>query len=872
MAAPQNTIALVYDYDQTLSPRYMQDDVLFPEFGIDPAQFWKKCNTLVHDQKWDGELAYMKCLLDYLGMDNVTNARLTELGAGLRFLPGPARAFRSPAESRAHAPSTKSPASRWSTTSFPPASRRCSTARACKPYVKAMFGCEFGEDAEGRISFPKRVISHTTKTQFLFRINKGMLGYDQDVNDHMPADQRPIPFENMVYVGDGPTDVPCFTVMNSNGGHGIAVYNPEDATGRSFRKCFQLSTHAGRVKHIAPADYRAGLAPLAAAPGNGPRNRRPHPAPPHRGAGQCDRRGADILGIKPSLIDFPHLVIPDWQAGFRRLASRPSMSDKTHFHFTGICGTAMGAVAAAMKQRGFTVTGSDANVYPPMSDFLRGQGITLTEGYARGKHPGGHGRRHHRQRHFARQSRGRGRARPQAALPFAARGDEGVLPARKTQLRRLRHPRQNHHLLDARVDLRHAGRDPGFMIGGLPKNLGCGAHFTDSEFNVLEGDEYDTAFFDKRSKFLHYLPECVVVNNIEFDHADIYNSLDEIKLTFRRLLNIVPRKRHGLHQWRRAELPRRRRQGAPCPVTTVGFGETCALRIENVSYETDRSSFTLGGIPYSRAHDRRVQRPQRRHGRRRRHLRRSNTPMKSAPGLEAFDGVARRQELRGEVNGIKVIDDFAHHPTAIRLAVQSLRQRHPDSRLWILFEPRSNTTRRAVFQNELAEALALADFAVVAAIPDLHKIPENDRLDPAQTLRRHRPPRRPGILSARRRNHRRQGQGTTPSPATSSPCSATAASAASTRNCSRRWPNESPLAPHPGPCRLRSSCIPGEWRNPCPNPHSPRPDSPSPCNAGRSRNSPFRGHRNGRRRRRGCRRGLQRPETRRRLRRCEVRS
>ncbi len=101
-------------------------------------------------------------------------------------------------------------------------------------------------------------------------------------------------------------------------------------------------------------------------------------------------------------------------------------------------------------------------------------------------------------------------------------------------------------------------------------------------------------------------------------------------------------------------------------------------------------------------------------------------------GLESFDGVARRQELRGEVNGIKVIDDFAHHPTAIRLAVQSLRQRHPDSRLWILFEPRSNTTRRAVFQTELAEALAAADFAIVAAIPDLHKIPENDRLNPDQ--------------------------------------------------------------------------------------------------------------------------------------------
>ncbi len=404
------------------------------------------------------------------------------------------------------------------------------------------------------------------------------------------------------------------------------------------------------------------------------------------------------------------------------------MAEKTRFHFTGICGTAMGAVAAAMKQRGFTVTGSDAAVYPPMSDFLRGQGITIAEGYKEENIPadadvviiGNAISRGNPEAEAALDRKLLYHSLPEVMKEFFLRGKRNLVVSGT-------HGKTTTSSMLAWL-LRQAGRDPGFMIGGLPKNLGCGAYFPDSEFNVLEGDEYDTAFFDKRSKFLHYLPDCVVVNNIEFDHADIYNSLDEIKLTFRRLLNIVPRSGRAFVN---GDDPNCLdiSANAPCPVTRVGLGGNCDLRIENVVYDPERSSFTLGGVPYS--------------VRMTGEFNIRNAAMAAAAaafaglspeeirtGLENFDGVARRQELKGEVNGIKVVDDFAHHPTAIKLAVQSLRQRYAGSRLWVVFEPRSNTTRRAVFQNELAEALATADCAVVAAIPDLHKIPENDRLDP----------------------------------------------------------------------------------------------------------------------------------------------
>jgi hypothetical protein len=257
MASPQNIIAIVYDYDQTLSPTYMQEEVLFPRFGIDPARFWKKCAELVRDEAYDHELAYMKVMLDYLGMDRPTNAELRELGTRMTFYKGIPEMFEE-FESGLLNPQHEAHGIRVEHYIISSGLRVLIEGSRLAPHVKAIFGCEFAEDPEGRITFPKRVISHTQKTQFLFRINKGLLDMAQDVNDHMPAEIRPIPFAHMVYVGDGPTDVPCFTVMRKNGGQAIAVYNPDDPARSSFKKCYQLAAHADRVKHIAPCDYRGG--------------------------------------------------------------------------------------------------------------------------------------------------------------------------------------------------------------------------------------------------------------------------------------------------------------------------------------------------------------------------------------------------------------------------------------------------------------------------------------------------------------------------------------------------------------------------------------------------------------------------------------
>ena len=406
------------------------------------------------------------------------------------------------------------------------------------------------------------------------------------------------------------------------------------------------------------------------------------------------------------------------------------------FYFMGICGTAMGAVAAALKDLGYAVSGSDAAVYPPMSDFLLGKGIPILDGFHPDHVPldadliviGNAMSRGNPEVERVLDLRLRYLSLPEVLKEYFLRGKRNLVITGT-------HGKTTTTSLVSWL-LESAGKSPNFMIGGIPANFGQGSRLgTGSDFVVLEGDEYDTAFFDKRSKFNHYLPEIVVMNNIEFDHADIYANLDEVKLSFRRLLRVVPSKGLDIIN---GDDPNCLEVARGCftPVITVGLGESCERRIEGVEYQFGSSRFTLQGETYeiplvgefnlrnaamAVAVGREV----------------GLTPDEIRLGLKTFKGIARRQEVRGETaRGIRVIDDFGHHPTAMRQTLLAMRQQYPGRRMWALFEPRSNTTRRNVFQEELPAALRLADAVCVASVTNLKGVPPGERLDPERIVER----------------------------------------------------------------------------------------------------------------------------------------
>ncbi len=392
----------------------------------------------------------------------------------------------------------------------------------------------------------------------------------------------------------------------------------------------------------------------------------------------------------------------------------------------------MASVAVAMRDRGFQVTGSDQNLYPPMSTFLAERDIPVMTGY------GAQNLAHKPDLIVIGNAISRGNPEAEAVLDHKLR--YGSLPellkeffirGKRSLVVTGTHGKTTTAALLAWV-FEHAGLKPSYLIGGLPKNFQQGACFRDGEWFIIEGDEYDTAFFDKRSKFVHYLPEVVVINNLEYDHADIFPDVAAIQRSFHHLVRLVPRNGLLLGNGDDSNV-------APvldvnfCPVKRFGLGADNAVTAFNVRLGATASEFE---IPSFKFHLNLAGEFNVRNALAviacAKHCGLSNKQIQAA--FDTFQGVKRRLEVRGIAGGVVVIDDFGHHPTAIAQTLRALRLRYPQERIWAVFEPRSNTTRRNVFQKELAGAFAEASRVVIAQVARLDQLPPAERLDPQRLM------------------------------------------------------------------------------------------------------------------------------------------
>src|SRR3954466_14536343 len=415
------------------------------------------------------------------------------------------------------------------------------------------------------------------------------------------------------------------------------------------------------------------------------------------------------------------------------------MSDSKHIHLIGICGTAMASLAGMLKERGHRVTGSDAAAYPPMSDFLHELGIPVAQPFAAAN--------------LAPTpdlvvvgnaiSRGNleledvlDRRIPFCSLPQLLHDE--FLVNKEVLVVAGTHGKTTTTSMLAWI-FHSAGFDPSFLIGGIAENfgssfrLGAGKHF------ILEGDEYDTAFFDKGPKFLHYFPDEIILTSVEFDHADIYKDLDAVETAFKRLVNLVPRRGRivafdgAVGEATESASLEHVLAKAFCPVDRYGVGPRANWRVTNLRLDPDRTTWSVlhdgepwADLEFPLAGEYNVW----------------NASAAAAlaftcgvpkdaiaSALKTFKSVKRRLEVRAEVNGITIIDDFAHHPTAIAGTLKALRSRYPKGRVWAILEPRSNTLRRNILQAQLAKSLALADEVVIANVFKSDSIPEAERLN-----------------------------------------------------------------------------------------------------------------------------------------------
>jgi UDP-N-acetylmuramate: L-alanyl-gamma-D-glutamyl-meso-diaminopimelate ligase len=409
-----------------------------------------------------------------------------------------------------------------------------------------------------------------------------------------------------------------------------------------------------------------------------------------------------------------------------------------HIHLIGICGTAMASLAGMLQLQGHTVTGSDAAAYPPMSDLLETMGIPVMEPYAeKNLEP-------RPDLVIVGNAISRGNVELEYVLdqriPFHSMAQtvyEEFLTGRESLVVAGTHGKTTTTSMlawiyetAARMRGEHG---PSFLIGGVAENFGTSFQLAPGKSFILEGDEYDTAFFDKGPKFMHYFPDAAILTHVEFDHADIYRDLDAVKIAFKRLVNLVPRRGRVVAFDGSANVSECVAR-AFCKVERYGFADGSEWQLRDLTHREGKTQWQVWRegkpwltltLPMAGEHN----------------ALNATAAAALAAGqgiddaaiveaIASFKSVKRRLEVRAVVRGVTVIDDFAHHPTAIRETLRALRAAYPQSRLWAVLEPRSNTLRRNVFERELVDALAIADEVVLAGVFKQESIPEAERLHP----------------------------------------------------------------------------------------------------------------------------------------------
>jgi UDP-N-acetylmuramate: L-alanyl-gamma-D-glutamyl-meso-diaminopimelate ligase len=408
-------------------------------------------------------------------------------------------------------------------------------------------------------------------------------------------------------------------------------------------------------------------------------------------------------------------------------------------YLIGIGGAAMAPLAGMLAERGYEVSGSDTNVYPPASTLLDNLGIRWKQGFREDNltpEPdlvviGNAASRGNPEVEYVLDHKIAYRSLPETLKEFFLPGHDSLVVTGT-------HGKTTTTSMLAWL-FESAGRHPDFLIGGVAANFGKSYGLGGGSEFIVEGDEYDSAFFDKGPKFLHYRPDSLIITSLEFDHADIYADLAAIELQFRRLVNLVPR-RGRIVCWGESPAVRGVVGKAFCPVETYGFSPDNDWVAGDVEFRDEATHFRVAFRGVERA---RITLPMTgRHN-----VLNATAALAIAFGrgipreaveraFAEFRGVARRMQMRGEAAGVTVIDDFAHHPTAIRATIQGARERWPGRRIWAAFEPRSNTMRRRLFENDLADALATADGAILGAVNRAQLLSDEERLSPDRVLAR----------------------------------------------------------------------------------------------------------------------------------------